>query len=105
MTDDRKEPPEYLRLKDNHSTAQKMQKLWLLADKLGLHICFYGHRTLVTDTDFEGRQYDMYDLENRDEAVSDFPPMCEYVLKYENPEYTEFCRARERKLLATLKDK
>jgi hypothetical protein len=92
MTD--KEPVEYLRLKDGHPTAQKMQKLWTLADELGLYISFYGHRTTVTDTDFPDRQYDMHDLENRDEAVSDFPPACEYVLRFENPEHTEFQRRR-----------
>ena len=94
-----KEPAEYLRLRDNHPTAQKMQKLWTLADGLGLHISFYGHRTIVTDSDFPGRQHDMHDLENRDEAVSDFPPACEYVLKYENPEYTEFCQERDEAIL------
>jgi hypothetical protein len=86
----KKEPVQYLRLKDGHPTAQKMQKLWQLADELGLHIEFYGHRTIVTDIDFPDRLYDMSDLENADDAVSDFPPGCEYTLRFENPEYTKY---------------
>lgn len=53
-----KAPSRNLRLTRAHPTAQKMSKLWSLADELGLHIEFYGYRTIVTDTDFPGRMYD-----------------------------------------------
>jgi len=90
------EPAEYLRLKVNHPTAQKMQQLWDLAYKLGLSIAFYGHRTIVTDSEFPNRYYDMHDPEDSDDAISEFPPTLGYVLKFENPEFTKWHEEQNR---------
>jgi len=88
-----KEPAEYKRLTDKHPTMQKLQKLWELADELGIHIDFYGHRTVVTDDQYPDRIYDMIDLDSPDAAISEFPYAFEVALRFENRfSPTAFCQ-------------
>jgi len=90
MISNEKEPPHTLRACENHPTVQKINKLCEVAQELGVYVQFFGHRTFVTDKEFPGRLYDISDIGNSDEAISDFPPQLDYKLTFENPKWTNW---------------
>ncbi len=81
--------PQYLRLKDNHPTIIKLNKLTDLAEKLGLCISFYNHRCLLEDRDRDKNLPSLYieDIEGGFSNVNSFPNEMEYKVTYENPAY------------------
>jgi hypothetical protein len=75
------------RLKETHPTMQKVDKLWRLADELGISLHFCGHCTKVLDKE-TGQEFDLEDLEkaamrNFHTDPQSFPPPCEYILTFE----------------------
>lgn len=76
----------YLKLRDNHPTMVKLQKLYELADELGIHISFHSHRTVVQDNDQKQDLPPMF-LEELDsgESIQEWPPVFEYKVIYQNP--------------------
>jgi hypothetical protein len=83
-----KRPARRLVLKENHPTMIKLEKLWRLADELGLHIGFHGHRTSLEDNDRDPKLPMLFieDIES-DDGPQDFPPATEFRVVYDNPDY------------------
>lgn len=79
---------QYLKLKDNHPTMIKLQKLYDLAEDLGISISFHNHRTIVEDRERDRNLPTMF-LEEVDgsESVGEWPPIFEYKVIYDNPAY------------------
>jgi hypothetical protein len=95
---------ERLRLTDNNPTAVKLQKLFALADELGISLA-YGQQTVrVFDNDRDSKLPTLFmeDIEDH-HWFEEFPPTTEYKLVYDNPlfieqrrkEYEERDRKRE----------
>lgn len=87
MTAEKKVYP-YLKLKDNHPTMVKLNKLYELAEELGISISFSSMRTIVQDRDRDSNLPPLYleDLENG-ESIQEWPPVFEYKVIYDNPEH------------------
>ena len=84
---EKKMPPRYMRLKETHPTMVKLDKLYQLAEELGIHIEFLGQATIVRDEQVKGLPpCRMEDVDNR-EAISEWPPTFEYCLHYDNPAF------------------
>lgn len=77
-----------LQLNDNNSTMQKFMKMCDIAEELGINISFHQHAIIVTDKDRENSLPDLY-LEDMvsNHNMNEFPPLTEYRLVYDNPEY------------------
>ena len=99
---------EYMRLKDNHPTMVKLQKLYDLAEELKIQISFSQSLSVVNDRDLP-EDHPMFRLEDLDsgEAVEEWPPTFEYKIIYQNPAYiTEETRLRkEREATAVAENK
>ena len=82
--------PKRLVLKDTHPTMVKFNKLYALAEELGISISFYNHTAIVEDKDREKNLPPLH-LEYVDgsDFDSSFPPVFEYKLVYDNPAYLE----------------
>ena len=87
MTAEKKVYP-YLKLKDNHPTMVKLNKLYELAEELGISISFGAHRTIVDDRERDKDLPPLYieDIDNG-EAIQEWPPVFEYKVYYQNPEH------------------
>ncbi|CAB4196731.1 hypothetical protein UFOVP1290_251 [uncultured Caudovirales phage] len=85
--------PRRLRLTDKHPTAIKIQKLFDLADDLGITIYFSNCGTYISDRDRDQKLPDIsiYDIEP-DHYVNQFPPSTEFQMVYDNPEYLKQCK-------------
>jgi hypothetical protein len=92
---------EWLRLKDNHPTMQKIEKLFAYMDELGLSLevippGYVGGPCSINDKERPGITFVMSDLDNPNDAFNSFPPTFEYKVLYENPEWkTEREKQRE----------
>lgn len=77
-----------LMLKDTHPTMQKIQKLYALAEDLGITISFHGQATTVEDRDRDSNLPILY-LEDLDdgEGPQMWPPTFEFKLVYDNPAF------------------
>ena len=72
------------KLKDNHPTMIKLNKLFELADELGISISFYGHRAVVNDIDRSNNDPILYleDIEDTNNNMAEFPPATEFKVVY-----------------------
>ena len=72
------------KLKDNHPTMIKLNKLFELADELGVSISFYGHRAVVNDIDRSNNDPILYleDIEDTNNNMAEFPPATEFKVVY-----------------------
>ena len=72
------------KLKDNHPTMIKLNKLFELADELGISISFYGHRAVVNDIDRSDDDPILYleDIEDTNNNMAEFPPATEFKVVY-----------------------
>jgi hypothetical protein len=88
MADEVKKVSPLLKLKESHPTMVKLFKLYDLAEKLGIHISFGGHRTIVQDNDRDEKLPPLF-LEDIDsgEAVQEWPPVFEFKVIYDNPAF------------------
>lgn len=81
----------FLRLKDNHPTMQKLEKLFALADELGISISFNAHGpATVYDSNratVDLPPFSLQDIDNPEYPMEHFPPTLEYRVIYENPEW------------------
>lgn len=86
-------------LKDKHPTMQKLQKLMDLADELGLHLSFWGQRTVITDNERDTDLPPLYieDIESHD-GPQEFPPSLEFKIVYDNPDYIAHEKAERDRL-------
>jgi len=80
--------PQRLRLKDTHSTAIKLQKIFDLADELGISFSFSSYGVYVSDRE---RDENLPDISIEDietgHLIDSLPPTTEFKLTYDNPEY------------------
>jgi hypothetical protein len=77
-------------LKDNHPTMVKLDKLFGLAEELGLSFSFHHYGTSVHDSERDSNLPELIMLDadhQQDEGVMDFPPTLEFKLVYDNPAY------------------
>jgi hypothetical protein len=83
----------YLKLKDNHPTMVKLNKLYELAEELGISISFGPQRTFVEDRDRDNSLPPLIleDIDNG-ESIQEWPPTFEYKVYYDNPAH----RAKEK---------
>jgi multidrug efflux pump subunit AcrA (membrane-fusion protein) len=83
-----KKVTEYLKLKDNHPTMIKLLKLYDLAEELGISVSFGNYRTIVNDRDRDDKLPPLF-IEEVDggEPVQEWPPVFEFKVIYDNPEY------------------
>lgn len=79
---------QYLRLKDKHPTMVKLAKLANYAEKLGISLSFGHYHAYVEDRDRDKSlpPLIMKDLEDG-EMGAEWPPIFEYKVVFENPEY------------------
>ena len=75
-----------LKLKDAHPTMIKLNKLYDLAEELGIRISFGTRETLVHDLERDNKLPPLLlqDLDNG-ESIQDWPPCFEYKAVYRNP--------------------
>jgi hypothetical protein len=87
MSNDKK-IPEYMRLKDTHSTMVKLDKLAAFAEELGISLNFFQQATFIQDNGLP-QDHPQLRLEDTDngEAISEWPPVFEYKVIFENPAY------------------
>ena len=78
----------YLKLKDNHPTMVKLNKLYDLAEELGISISFGQHRSFVNDRDRDDKLPPLV-IEDTDngEPIQEWPPVFEFKVIYDNPAY------------------
>jgi hypothetical protein len=76
---------QYLRLKDNHPTMVKLNKLYDLAKDLGITISFNGHVTVVHDNDRDDLPHLRLEDMDSNDSIKDWPPASEFMVIYENP--------------------
>lgn len=83
---------QYLRLKENHPTMVKLNKLFELADELGISISYHCSGPVVQDDEWEGEEINLRDIEDegsRTYAITTFPPTTEWRAIVDNPKYIE----------------
>lgn len=86
---DLKSVPEKLRLKENHPSKIKFEKLCDLADELGISI--YSDSSLYfSDKDKPDITFHIEDIESTswEKSCREFPPTFEVHLTFHNPEYS-----------------
>lgn len=91
-------PVRYLRLKDNHPTLQKLDKIFALAEELGIRIDFSSHgpaQVYDNERDKSLPVLSLQDIESSDYPMDNFPPTLEFKVIYQNPAYLEACRIEE----------
>lgn len=84
-----KEISKRLVLRDSHPTMVKLQKIWAMAEDLGITISFEGTQACVVsdrDRDEKLPELVMEDVESG-EGIGSFPPQFEYKVVFENPAY------------------
>jgi dGTP triphosphohydrolase len=79
--------PERLRLKETHPLYQKVEKLFELADELGLSFQIYYNSVFVYQKD-DSITYNMEDIEDG-QTINELPPRFEWKITCENPKYTK----------------
>jgi hypothetical protein len=80
----------YLRLKDNHPIMQKLEKIFSLADELGISISFSAHGPATIhdkNRNLDLPSLNLQDLEDSNYPMEHFPPTLEYRVICENPEW------------------
>lgn len=77
-----------LKLKDNHPTMVKLYKLYDLAEELGIGISFDRYQTVITDSARDSNLPPLL-LQEIDgaESVKEWPPLFEYKVVFQNPEW------------------
>lgn len=86
---------QYLRLKDSHPTMQKLDKLFALAEELGISIAFNSYGVATVYDSKHGKDlppFRMQDIDNPDYPMESLPPTLEFQVVYENPKYLEAAR-------------
>lgn len=83
----------FLRLKDTHPTMVKLNRLIDLASELGISISYSDNMVVVSDKDRDPKLPHLFlqDLDSSDYPPSDFPPIFDFKIIYDNPEYLENC--------------
>lgn len=73
-----------IRLKDNHPTMVKLQKLFAYAEELGIGFTFGGQRIIVNDSERNSKLPTLY-LEDIEEGftVDEMPPVTDFKVIYE----------------------
>ena len=91
---DKKKISEYMRLKDKHPTMVKLDKLAAFAEELGISLNFFQQATFIQDNSLH-KDHPQLRLEDTDsgEAISEWPPVFEYKVIFENPVYLAKQRA------------
>jgi hypothetical protein len=89
----------YLVLKDNHPTMVKLNKLYALAEELGIRINFSSRGCGPATVDDNERDLNLpsliiEDLDNG-EYIHEWPPTFEFKVYYDNPKYLEEKRQEE----------
>lgn len=102
-----KNVPRYLRLKAEHPTLVKFQKLADLADELGLVISIDGGQMVIYDRDKPYVVFNVKDIEQTswEKSFISFPPSTEFFIKYENPEYIRLEKIKHEQYKAKQKEK
>ena len=74
---------QYRKLKDNHPTMIKLMKLYDLAEELGITLHFNGNTCDIVDRDrhVDAPPIRVYDLEDNNNSMSEFPPTFEFALR------------------------
>ncbi len=87
-------PTQYLVLKENHPTMVKFNKLYDLAEELGIKISFSIGICIIQDRGIP-HLFEVRDVEDY-HGITSFPHGMETKIVYENPEYVAY-RAQEQK--------
>lgn len=79
----------HLRLKENHQTMVKFNKLIDFAFNLGISVSYEPHCVIISDKDRDPKLPSLLlqDAEGDDYSVSSFPPDMDFKIIYDNPEY------------------
>lgn len=82
--------PKILKLKNNHPTMIKFNKLCDFAEELGLSLDLGGNFIILEDRDRDDNlpMLELHDLEN--DTCPSIPPTMEFKIIYDNPEYLEY---------------
>ena len=67
----------------------KINKLYELADELGIRILFEGYQVLIVDGESNINSFRIEDVDNPRENLSSFPPNLEFRVVCDNPEYVK----------------
>lgn len=73
--------PKQFRLKENHSTFQKFDKLRDMAEEMGIHMSFQSGYCILTDMDKPNIRFYVEDVEGEGQVWS-FPPTNETKIIY-----------------------
>jgi len=93
--------PQYLRLKDNHPTMVKFNKLCELAEELGISIEWHGQDVIIEDAERDKDLPPIFlkDIE-QDHWFDSFPPNTEFKMIYNNPEFLKRQELEHQKYLS-----
>lgn len=94
-----KEPARYMRLKDGHPTMVKLNKLFQLADELGISISYSSSgAATIRDLDFVDGVAPLIlsDIEHSEYPMEDFPCTLDFKVTYENPAYLVYLGEQQR---------
>ena len=82
-------PSRFLKLKDQHPSFLKLEKIFSLMDELNIGFTFNGNSINFVDT--EQKRFDTFYIEDIEEnhSVTSLPPSTEYKVLVDNPEYFE----------------
>ena len=98
--------PKLLKLKDNHPTMAKFNKLCEYADELGIGIEWSGQTVIVHDSNRDSNLPPIFLKDIEDGSwVSCFPPTTEFKLIYDNPEYLAQKEREQKEYLENLAEK
>lgn len=80
----------YLRLNDKHLLTKKVEQVFELMNTLGLSFEFNDHYLNIKDTtQSKFSEFYMKDIESDDAFMEVLPPIFEYKITVDNPQYKE----------------
>jgi hypothetical protein len=89
-------PIKKLRLLENHSLSEKMNKLMMLMDEFGISLYIQYNGLYIEDSSNPNISFELIDRENRN-GITNFPPELEFDIIYDNPEYLKHIEEESRK--------
>lgn len=100
-----KVPSRYMRLRENHPTMVKLEKLFAFADELGISIAFNSNGPAhLYDKDFVDGEAPLIisDIDSPGASMDSFPCTLDFKITYENPAYLVYLGEQERDRLAEI---
>lgn len=85
-----------LRLLENHSLSEKINKLMVLMDELGISLYIQYNGLYIEDSSNPNISFELIDRENRN-GITNFPPELEFDIIHDNPEYLKHIEEENRK--------